>query len=65
LATVTIFQTDGSLRETIAEVDVPVDPMKDSSIVITINVDSQKRLRLKTSVMESAVVKEFGPFPVE
>ena len=64
-ATVTIYQSDGSLRETIAEVDVPVAPMKDSNIVITVSVDSQKQLRLKTSVMESAVVKEFGPFPVE
>jgi len=63
--TVTVYQYEGTMHETIAQVDVPVPPMKDSTMVITVNVDSEKRLRLKTSVMETAVVKEFGPFPVE
>jgi hypothetical protein len=64
IATITVIQPSGTLKEKIAEVDIKVEKHKEANIVITVTVDSTKMLKLKTSVMETGAVKEFGPFPV-
>lgn len=53
--------------EKIVDVEVPIPQKSEGEVemLITVKVDANKMLTVKTSVMETGLVKEFGPFPVE
>lgn len=52
--------------ETVVDAMVPVPPAPSGEvqIVVSVRVDGRKRLWLKTTVVQTASVQEFGPFPV-
>ncbi|MEP7074220.1 MAG: Hsp70 family protein [Acidobacteriota bacterium] len=53
--------------EKIVDVEVPIPARSEGEVemLITVKVDANKMLTVKSSVMESGQVKGFGPFPVE
>ena len=53
--------------EKIVDVEVPIPQKSEGEVemLITVKVDANKMLTVKASVMETGLVKEFGPFPVE
>jgi molecular chaperone DnaK (HSP70) len=66
-ALVEVSQKDSSGIETIASLKIPIPKTKDNTlnITVTLKVSEDKMMRIKTTVMETASVREFGPFPVE
>jgi molecular chaperone DnaK (HSP70) len=64
---VELSQKDESGQETIAYLLISIPPNADGTlnITVTLKISEDKRLRVKTTVAESASVQEFGPFPVE
>jgi molecular chaperone DnaK (HSP70) len=53
--------------EKIVVVDVEIPPQKKATVhvLITLKIDKSKNLTIKSSVMETGLVKTFGPFPVQ
>ncbi len=64
---VELSQKDDAGVETIAALIISIPPEPDNSlnITVTLKLSEDKRLRVKTTVAETASVQEFGPFPVE
>lgn len=64
---VELSQKDGSGVETIASLIVAIPPVPDNAlnITVTLKVSEHKQLRVKTTVSETALIQEFGPFDVE
>jgi molecular chaperone DnaK (HSP70) len=65
---ITIGQKDKSGLEKIlvATIDnLPKRPKGKLSVIVTVTVDPQKKLRLKAAVPETGYLKQFPPMPVE
>ena len=64
---VELSQKDASGIETIASLIIAIPPVADNAlqITVTLKVSEDRQLRVKTTVVETAAVQEFGPFPVE
>jgi molecular chaperone DnaK (HSP70) len=64
---VELSRKDESGLETIASLVIAIPPVADNAlqITVTLKVSEDKKVRVKTTVAESASVQEFGPFPVE
>lgn len=64
-ASITISQKTPAGDESIVDVDVAIPPKQTVNILVTVKIDQDKMLRVKASVMETGLVKEYGPFPVQ
>lgn len=64
---VELAQQDETGLETIASLILAIPPVDDNAlqITVTLKVSKDRKLRVKTTVAETASVQEFGPFPVE
>lgn len=64
---VAISQKHDSGVERIASISlrVPPRPPETPQVIVTLRIDAQKRLRVKTTTIETGTVKEYGPFPLE
>jgi molecular chaperone DnaK (HSP70) len=64
---VTLSQKDETGVETIASLMIEIPPVADNSlqITVTLKISKDKKMKVKTTVSESATVREYGPFPVE
>ena len=64
---VELSQEDASGIETIASIITAIPPVADNvlQITVTLKVSADKQLRVKTTVVQTAAVREWGPFPVE
>ena len=63
---ITIVQKDSSGSEQIVVADIdklPPRPKGKLNVIVTITVDTNKQLRLKATVPETAYIKNFGPSP--
>lgn len=64
---ITLAQKDEAGQEiiTVAHIDgLPPKPKAETYIVVTAKIDSNKKLRMKVTIPETAYVKELGPFDV-
>jgi Hsp70 protein len=65
---ITLAQKDrsGTEKIVVAVIDnLPPKPKARLRLIVTVKIDSQKKLTLKATVPETGYLKEFGPFPVE
>lgn len=62
-----LSQKDEFGSETVAFIIVQVPPSPDNSqeIVVTLKISADKKMQVKTTVVRTASVQEFGPFPVD
>lgn len=64
---ITLSQKTPEGMEKIVVVDVDIPPQKQGTvhILITLKIDKDKNLTIKSSVMETGLIKTFGPVPVQ
>jgi molecular chaperone DnaK (HSP70) len=64
---VALSQKDPSGTETIASIIIPIPRVSDNSlqITVTLKISEDKKMKVKTTVTQTAAVQEFGPLPVE
>lgn len=64
---VNISQKDELGTETIASLVLAVPPSLDDSlqVIVTLRITAHKLMRVKTTVVKTASIQEFGPFRVE
>jgi hypothetical protein len=63
---VELAQKDAAGVETIASLRIPIPRAANQTLDITVTliISAQKTMKVKTTVAQTASVKEFGPFPV-
>jgi molecular chaperone DnaK (HSP70) len=63
---VELSQKDSAGVETIASLRIPIPRAanKTLDITVTLMISAEKTMRVKTTVAQTASVKEFGPYPV-
>jgi molecular chaperone DnaK (HSP70) len=64
---VELSQKDRSGVETVASLIIAIPTVPDNSlqITVTLKISEDKKMQVKTTIMQTATVQEFGPFPVE
>ncbi len=64
---ITLSQKTPEGMEKIIVVDVDIPPQKKATVhvLITLKIDKTKNLTVKSSVMETGLIKTFGPVPVQ
>jgi len=56
---------EGTEKITDLRVPIPKGPTGTVRVILTLRVDAKKQLSIKASVMDTGLVKEFGPFTVQ
>lgn len=56
---------EGAEKIAVVNVEIPPRAKGKASIIVTLKIDRNKNLTIKVSVMETSLIEEFGPFPVQ
>ena len=56
---------EGVEKITDLRVPIPKKPKATVRVVVTLRINAQRQLIIKATVMDSTLVQEFGPFPVQ